>query len=82
MRLTLLVGLAVFIAGSVLVFVLPGKLLVGVRFVQGLGAAALSTVSMYAVTANTCRPPSLARSWRVCPRITRERWMIGDHHRA
>ncbi len=46
MKLMLLVGLAVFIVGSLLFLVLPSKLLLVVRFVQGLGAAALSTVSI------------------------------------
>lgn len=46
MKATLLGGLAVFIAGSALFLVIPAKLLLVVRFVQGLGAAALSTVSL------------------------------------
>ena len=46
MKLTLLGGLAVFIGGSLLFLVLPAKLLIAVRFIQGLGAAALSTVSL------------------------------------
>ena len=46
MKLTLLAGLAVFILGSVLFLVIPPQLLLLVRFVQGLGAAALSTVSI------------------------------------
>ena len=46
MRITLLGGLAVFVLGSLLYLVVPPKLLLLVRFVQGLGAAALSTVSI------------------------------------
>ncbi len=46
MKLTLLVGLGIFILGSLLFLVISPKLLLLVRFVQGLGAAALSTVSI------------------------------------
>lgn len=46
MKLTLLVGLGVFVLGSLLFLVINPKLLLLVRFVQGLGAAALSTVSI------------------------------------
>lgn len=46
MRITLKVGLVVFALGSLLFLVLPPELLLVVRFVQGLGAAALSTVSI------------------------------------
>jgi MFS family permease len=46
MKLTLLVGLAIFIFGSLLFLVIDPRLLLIVRFVQGLGAAALSTVSI------------------------------------
>src|SRR5574341_14725 len=46
MKLTLLVGLGVFVFGSLLFLVISPKLLLLVRFVQGLGAAALSTVSI------------------------------------
>jgi MFS transporter, ACDE family, multidrug resistance protein len=46
MKLTLLVGLAIFIFGSLLFLVISPTLLLLVRFVQGLGAAALSTVSI------------------------------------
>jgi MFS family permease len=46
MKETLLVGLGVFVLGSFLFFVIDPKLLLVVRFVQGLGAAALSTVSI------------------------------------
>ncbi len=46
MRITLLAGLAVFVLGSLLFLVIPAKLLLLVRFIQGLGAAALSTVSI------------------------------------
>src|SRR6266404_4820216 len=46
MKLTLLAGLAIFSFGSLLFLIIdPGWLLL-VRFVQGLGAAALSTVSI------------------------------------
>jgi MFS family permease len=45
MKLMLLVGLMVFVAGSLLFLVIP-RFLLAVRFVQGLGAAALSTVSI------------------------------------
>lgn len=46
MRLVLLGGLAIFILGSLLYFVLDPAWLIAVRFVQGLGAAALSTASI------------------------------------
>lgn len=46
MKLILLLGLIVFIAGSLLFLAFPARLLLLVRFVQGLGAAALSTVSI------------------------------------
>ncbi|MEO7168357.1 MAG: MFS transporter [Chthoniobacterales bacterium] len=46
MKLTLLVGLGIFIIGSLLFLVISPKLLLLVRFVQGVGAAALSTVSI------------------------------------
>ena len=46
MKLMLLVGLAVFFLGSLLFLVISPRLLLVVRFVQGLGAAALSTVSI------------------------------------
>jgi MFS transporter, ACDE family, multidrug resistance protein len=46
MKATLIGGLVVFIVGSALFLVISPKLLVLVRFVQGLGAAALSTVSL------------------------------------
>ncbi len=46
MRVTLLAGLMVFVLGSLLYLVVPANLLLIVRFVQGLGAAALSTVSI------------------------------------
>ena len=46
MRLTLLAGLAIFVFGSLLFLVIPARLLLLVRFTQGLGAAALSTVSI------------------------------------
>lgn len=46
MKLTLIVGLGIFVLGSLLFLVVSPKLLLVVRFVQGLGAAALSTVSI------------------------------------
>lgn len=46
MKLTLLAGLGVFIFGSLLFLFINPKLLLLVRFIQGLGAAALSTVSI------------------------------------
>lgn len=46
MKRMLLVGLAVFILGSALFLLIPPRLLLLVRFVQGLGAAALSTISI------------------------------------
>jgi MFS family permease len=46
MKLTLLTGLGIFIAGSLLFLVVDPKLLLLIRFIQGLGAAALSTVSI------------------------------------
>jgi MFS family permease len=46
MKLMLMLGLVVFIAGSLLFLVIDPRLLLLVRFVQGVGAAALSTVSI------------------------------------
>ena len=46
MKLTLIVGLGIFVLGSLLFLVVSPKLLLLVRFVQGVGAAALSTVSI------------------------------------
>ena len=46
MKLTLLAGLVIFVLGSLLFLFISPKLLLLVRFVQGLGAAALSTVSI------------------------------------
>lgn len=46
MKMTLLAGIGIFIFGSLLFLVLDPKLLLLVRFIQGLGAAALSTVSI------------------------------------
>lgn len=46
MKRMLLVGLTVFILGSTLFLLIPPTLLLLVRFVQGLGAAALSTISI------------------------------------
>lgn len=46
MKRTLLAGLGIFIFGSFLFLVVDSRLLWVVRFIQGLGAAALSTVSI------------------------------------
>ena len=46
MKTTLVVGLSVFVFGSFLFLFIKPQLLLVVRFVQGLGAAALSTVSI------------------------------------
>ena len=46
MKPVLLIGLIVFMVGSLLFLIVNPKLLLIVRFVQGLGAAALSTVSI------------------------------------
>lgn len=46
LKLVLLAGLGVFILGSLLFLGIPSRLLLVVRLVQGLGAAALSTVSI------------------------------------
>lgn len=46
MKTTLLAGLLIFILGSLLFLVVDPKLLLLVRFIQGLGAAALSTISI------------------------------------
>jgi MFS transporter, ACDE family, multidrug resistance protein len=46
MKLTLLAGLGVFILGTLLFLFISPTLLLLVRFIQGLGAAALSTVSI------------------------------------
>lgn len=46
MKVMLIVGLLVFIGGSLLFLVISASLLLLVRFTQGLGAAALSTVSI------------------------------------
>ena len=46
MKLTLMAGLGIFILGSLLFLFVDPHLLLLVRFVQGLGAAALSTVSI------------------------------------
>src|SRR5919204_6025646 len=46
MKLTLLAGLGIFILGTLLFLVIIPTLLLLVRFIQGLGAAALSTVSI------------------------------------
>jgi MFS family permease len=46
MKRMLLLGLVLFIFGSALFLFIPPKLLLLVRFIQGLGAAALSTISI------------------------------------
>ena len=46
MRRTMLLGIAFFIAASLLYLVVPPGLLILVRFLQGAGAAALSAVSL------------------------------------
>ena len=46
MKLTLLVGIVIFILGSLLFLIIDPKFLFLVRFIQGLGAPALSTVSI------------------------------------
>lgn len=46
MKRTLVIGLAIFVIGSLIYLILPAAFLLFVRFVQGLGAAALSTVSI------------------------------------
>lgn len=46
MKKTLLVGILVFIAASLLYLAVPPQWLLGIRFFQGMGAAALSAVSL------------------------------------
>ena len=46
MKRTMLAGIAVFVTASLLYPVIDPRLLVGVRFLQGVGAAALSAVSL------------------------------------
>ena len=46
MKKTLLLGIGVFIAASLLYLVVPARWLLGIRFLQGVGAAALSAVSL------------------------------------
>ncbi|HEU0295945.1 MAG TPA: MFS transporter [Anaerolineales bacterium] len=46
MKKTLLIGIGVFIAASLLYLVVPPQWLLGIRFLQGVGAAALSAVSL------------------------------------
>jgi len=45
-KVTLITGLLIFISGSLLFLIISSKLLLLIRFIQGLGAAALSTVSI------------------------------------
>jgi MFS transporter, ACDE family, multidrug resistance protein len=46
MKKTMLVGITVFTAASLLYLIIPPQLLLLVRFLQGIGAAALSAVSL------------------------------------
>ncbi|MBS1879233.1 MAG: MFS transporter [Actinobacteria bacterium] len=46
MKRTMLAGIVVFVAASLLYLVVPPQLLFAVRFLQGVGAAALSAVSL------------------------------------
>ena len=46
MKKTLLIGIGVFILASLLYLVVPPQWLLGIRFLQGVGAAALSAVSL------------------------------------
>ena len=46
MKNTLLIGIGVFIAASLLYLAVPAQWLLGIRFLQGVGAAALSAVSL------------------------------------
>ena len=46
MKKTLLIGIGVFIFASLLYLVIPAQWLLGIRFLQGVGAAALSAVSL------------------------------------
>jgi MFS family permease len=46
MKRTLLIGISIFIAASMLYLAIPAQWLLGIRFLQGVGAAALSAVSL------------------------------------
>jgi MFS family permease len=46
MKKTLLIGIGVFIVASLLYLAVPPQWLLGIRFLQGVGAAALSAVSL------------------------------------
>ena len=46
MNKTLLIGIGFFIGASLLYLVVPAQWLLGIRFLQGIGAAALSAVSL------------------------------------
>lgn len=46
MKKTLLIGIGVFIGASLLYLAVPAQWLLGIRFLQGIGAAALSAVSL------------------------------------
>ncbi len=51
MQRTLLIGIGMFVVASLIYLVVPPQLLIVVRFLQGLGAAALSAVSLALVGA-------------------------------
>jgi len=46
MKRTLLIGIGVFVLASLLYLAVPAQWLLGIRFLQGVGAAALSAVSL------------------------------------
>ncbi len=46
MKQTLLIGIGIFIGASLLYLAVPPQWLLGIRFLQGMGAAALSAVSL------------------------------------
>lgn len=46
MKRTLLIGIGIFIGASLLYLAVPPQWLLGIRFLQGMGAAALSAVSL------------------------------------
>jgi MFS family permease len=46
MKRTLLIGIGVFVVASLLYLAVPAQWLLGIRFLQGVGAAALSAVSL------------------------------------
>ncbi len=61
MKRTLLVGLVIFIFGSLLFLVIPAKLLLLVRFAQGLGAARFRLFRLHS-SQNILRKPVAERS--------------------